>query len=178
MLVILFLFLGLLLPSLAEPICQDPPPEPTYIPNLDDCLNILSDMVTISLQQHYAPIIWSRDPSGVDRQKLPYTFADPFSSNDCEFIVEALNEDSRDTFPTRVVAEAAEAIIQKCMIDGTKTLGAVTVGPKRVIAVVLSKRWWDRGGRDGGLGLLNVTNARLLGPGNHTGLNSAMVKEG
>lgn len=178
MLVILFLFLGLLLPSLAGPICQDPPPEPTYIPNLDDCLSILSDIVTISTQQHHAPIIWSRDPSGFDRQKLPYTFADFFSSNDCEFIVEALHDDSRDTFPTRLVAEAAEAIVQKCLIDGTETLGAVTVGPKRVIAVVLSKRWWGRGDRDGRLGLLNVTNATLLGPGSHTGLISALIKEG
>lgn len=179
MLVILLLFLALLLPSLAGPICQDPPPEPTFIPNLDDCINLLSDIMTISRQQHDAPIVWSRGPSGFDRKRLPYSFADPLSSNDCEFIVEALYDDSQDTFPTRLIAEAAEAIVQKCMIDGTETLGAVTVGPKRVVAVFLTKRWWERGGRDGRLGLLNVTNARLLRPGSHTWLNPALlIKEG
>lgn len=174
MLAILFFLLTVLTLSLTGPVCQNPPPEPTYIPNLGDCLNLLSDIMTISRQQHDAPIIWGRDPSGFDRRKLPYSFANPLSSNDCEFIVEALYDDIQDTFPTRLIAEAAEAIVQKCMIDGTETLGAVTVGPKRVIAVSLSKRWWERG-RNGRLGLLNVTNARLLRLGSHTGLNTALL---
>lgn len=177
MLAVLSLFLAILPVSLTGPVCQDPPPEPTYIPNLNGCLKLVSDIMTISRQQHDVPIVWSRGPSGFDRKRLPYTFADPLSSNDCEFIVEALFDDSQDTFPTRLIAEAAEAIVQKCMIDGAETLGAVAVGPKRVVGVFLTKRWWERGYRDGRLGLLNVTSARLLRPGSHTWLNPALLIE-
>lgn len=88
-------------------------------------------------------------------------------SSDCEFIVDALYEESQDTFPTRVVAQKAEEIFQKCIergIDGAETVGAVAVGPKHVIAVILKKTGWMRNSESGGMYELNMTNVTLLGP--------------
>ena len=182
MLAILSLLLTTLPPSLTEPLCHNPPPVPSYIPNLDDCQTLVSAIFAISEHQHDEPILWSRHPSAsVEHRKLPYSFTDPLASNDCEFIVDALHDESQDTFPTKLIGKAAAAVVEKCMeggIDGAETLGAVAVGPKLAIAVVLTKKWWMRGGRSEGLDLFNVTNARLLGPGVHSGLNSALVEDG
>lgn len=96
-------------------------------------------------------------------------------TNDCEFLVDALPTSSHDTdtFPTRLIAEAAERIVEKCMvegIDGAETIGASAVGPKRVIVVILKKRGWNV--------QLNGTDVTLLKPGNFSGSIPSLIEDG
>lgn len=109
----------------------------------------------------------------IRNRKLPYSFLDPLPSNDCEFVVDVLKGDgSLDVFPTKLVAEKAEEIVNWCMergVDGAQTLGAVSVGPKKVLVVVMMRKGWGRGG--GGL-------VGLLGTGNSSGLLTSFVEDG
>ena len=125
--------------SLTEPVCQRPPP--AYVANLTDCLHLVDDIFAISAVQDDEPVLGSRNPSAfVRNRRLPYSCTDPFETDDCEFIVEVLREGSYATFPTKLVAEQADQIVEKCMkrgIDGAATIGAVVVvGPERVVVVV------------------------------------------
>lgn len=80
--------------------------------------------------------------------------------NDCEFIIDTFagKDDEEDTFPTLLVAQRARRIVRKCMVggvEGRESLGAESVGPKRVVVVVLVKRI------PGALGGLNRTGGML-----------------
>lgn len=183
MLAILSILLTALPFSLSDhPICQDPPPGPPFIPTLSGCQNLVNDIFAISTMQHDEPILWSQHPpTSLRSRKLPYSFKDPFKSNDCEFVVASIVEGEDDVFPTRLIAEAADGIVESCMeegIDGAETIGTDAVGPKGVIAVVLLKRLMERGGVSGGLHPLNVTNVQLSKPGNLSGLYSSLVEDG
>lgn len=144
----MFATLSLLLAALplvlSDPICQNPPPPASFIPNLANCSHLVEWIYAISKLQDDEPILWSRSPTAfVRNRRLPYSFKDPLASSDCEFIVDVLRGGNQDTFPTKLVAEKAEAIVQKCMeqgIDGAETVGATAVGPKHVIAVVLARK--------------------------------------
>lgn len=168
--------------SLCEPICQKPPPHASNIPNITDCHDLINDVYAASKLQGDEPILWSQSPSAfVRNRKLPYSFKSLFASSDCEFIVDALHEGSQDTFPTKLIGEAAEQIVQKCMeqgIDGAETVGAVAVGPKRAIVVVLTKKRWNRSNMSGGTFGLNMTNVTLLGPGIILGLSPSLIEDG
>ena len=62
-------------------------------------------------------------------------------------------------------------------VDGAETLGAASVGPKKVLFVVLIRKGWGRG--DGGsVGLLGTGNMTLLGGGNSSGLETSLVEDG
>lgn len=167
--------------SLCEPICQKPPPPASDIPNITDCHDLINDIYAASKLQGDEPILWSQSPSAfVRNRKLPYSFKNLFASSDCEFIVDALHEGSQDTFPTKLIGEGAEQVVQKCMeqgIDGAETVGAVAVGPKRVIAIVLTKRW-SGSSMSGGTFELNMTNVTLLGPGIFSGLSPSLIEDG
>ena len=168
--------------SLCEPICQEPPPPTSDIPNITDCHDLINDIYAASKLQGDEPILWSESPSTfVKNRKLPYSFKNLFASSDCEFIVDALLEGSQDTFPTKLIGEGAEQIVQKCMelgIDGAETVGAVAVGPKRVIAVVLTKKGRNGSNMSGGTFELNMTNLTLLGPGIISGLSLSLIEDG
>ena len=109
---------------------------------------------------------------------MPFSFKGPQETNDCEFLVDGLTEGSQDTFPTSLVAQAAKAIVQKCMDEGVnggeETVGAVAVVPKRVFAVISKRIDWERGSRSGAF---NTTNIRLLGPGNVSGLSGSVIED-
>ncbi len=167
---------------LSEPICSDPPPPPSYIPNLTHCHHLVDWIFAISKLQHDEPILWSRNPSAfVRNRKLPYYFTDPLASQDCVFIVDTLHEGDYDTFPTYLVAEQAENIVKKCMergIDGAETVGAVAVGPKHVLAVILVREPSTRGSVGRERLELNMTNVTLMGTGNSSGLSPPFVEDG
>ena len=178
---ILSLLLVILPLSLSEPICQNPAPPASFIPNLVDCQNLVKDIVAASILQGDEPILWSRSPSALVRnRKLPYSFKSPFAHSDCEFVVDGHHEGDQDTFPTKLVAEKAEEIVNKCMergIDGAETVGAVVVGPKRVIVVVLMRKERIRGGV-GAEVLKLVTNATMVGPGNFSAGSPPFIEDG
>lgn len=74
----------------------------------------------------------------------------------------------------------AGAIIENCMergIEGAETLGAVAVGPKQVIALILVKKAWTREGVSEGLVQLNLTNAKLWRPGSRLGRIPSLVED-
>ena len=182
MLTVLFILSTILQISLAEPTCQIPLPLPASIPNLSDCHSLVFYIFAISLLQHDEPILWSRNPTSFPwHRKLPYHFRDPLPSNDCEFVVDALYERSEDIFPTKLIGEAAEDVVEKCLeqgIDGAETLGAVAVGPGHVITVMLKKKGWLRGSGGGALVALNVTNVALLRLGNSSELAPSTIEDG
>ena len=182
MLTILSFLLAALPLLLSEPICLDPPPPPSYIPSLIHCQHLVEWMFAISRLHDDEPILWSRNPSAfVRNRKLPYYFTDPFASRDCAFIVDTLHEGEDDTFPASLVAEQAENIVKKCMeqgIDGVETVGAVAVGPKQVLSVVLMRRQTMRGSVGGDFLELNMTNVTLMGTGNFSGLHPPLVEDG
>ena len=83
-----------------------------------------------------------------------------------------LREGSYATFPTKLVAEKADEIVEKCMkrgIDGAVTIGAVVVGPERVTVVVLMRKRVDGGKCERGADRVEcdkcdvVATGRLLG---------------
>lgn len=182
MLTILSLLLFALPLSLPEPLCQDPPPVPGFIPTLSDCQDLVNDIYAISTMQHDELILWSEHPTAMYRnRKLPYSFKDPFRSNDCEFIVTPVSHGEYDVFPTRLVAEGADGLVASCMeegIHGAETVGAEIVGPKGVIAIVMLRRVTKTGGLSAGLHPLNVTNVRLSKPGSLSGLLASLVEDG
>lgn len=182
MLAILSFLLAALPLLLSEPICSDPPPPPSYIPNLTHCQHLVDWIFAISKLQDDEPILWSRNPSAfVRNRKLPYYFTDPLASRDCAFIVDALHEGDHDTFPTYLVAEQASNIVRKCMergIDGAETVGAVAVGPKHVLAVILTREPLMRGNGGGDMLEINMTNVTLMGTGNFSGLSPPFVGDG
>ena len=181
MLATLSLLLVIIPLSLSEPICQNPAPPASYIPNLVDCQDLVKAIFAASVLQGDEPILWSRSPSAFARsRKLPYSFKSPFASSDCEFIIDELHGGSQDTFPTKLVAEKAEEIVEKCMergIDGTETVGAVTVGPKCVIAIVLMRKERMGGGVGAEVLELNMTNVTMVGPGNFSAGSPPFVEE-
>lgn len=168
--------------SHSEPMCQDPPPPASYIPNLSDCQHLVQVIFAASKLQDDEPILWSRHPSALVRnRKLPYTFAEPFASSDCEIIVDAIQEQSQDTFPTKLIGEKAEELVQKCMergIEGAETLGAVAVGPALVLAVIVLRKVSNSGSGSGGVHGLNMVNATLLRPGNFSRISQSLVEDG
>ena len=182
MLTILSILLVALPISFPHPLCQNPPPVPRFIPTLSDCQNLVKDIYAISTMQHDEPILWSEHPSATYRsRKLPYSFKDLFDSNDCEFIVAPIDAGEYDVFPTRLVAEGANGLVESCMeqgIDGAATVGVELVGPKGVIALVMLKRLMKTGGPSRGLQPLNVTNVRLSKPDVLSGLLSSLVADG
>lgn len=177
MLTILLNLLVALPLSHSDPICQDPPPDSTYIPALSDCQNLVNDIFAISNMQHDEPILWSEHPPLTYRsRKLPYSFKDPLNTNDCEFVVAPFDQSDFDIFSTRLVAETASDLVERCMeqgIDGAETLGADAVGPKGVIAVVMLRRIMKGEWTNGALDQLNVTKVRLSKPGVVSGLLSS-----
>lgn len=168
--------------SSAEPVCLDPPPAPSSIPHLQDCYDVIQTIFALSESEHNEPLLWSRNPpAGVQSQKLPYSFTHPTATNDCEFIIDTLpgKEEEEDTFQTIQVAQRARKIVRKCMVrgvDGTESIGALVVGPKRLIVVVLSKR--VPASRDGtGVVLgLNRTEGMLLLGSNGSSIPSQNLK--
>ena len=132
--------------SSGKPHCHIPPPPPDEIPTLSDCQDLLQEISAIATLEDNDPILWSRfPPAGLGSRKLPYPFADPRPSNDCEFVVDTLYKGERyeDTFSTGEVALAAKAIWKTCLeegVEGGRTIGAEIVGPKRVIVVLLLKK--------------------------------------
>lgn len=181
-----FAILTLLLVALpllrSEPICQNPPPPASFIPNLANCTSLVDWIYAISGLQDDQPILWSRNPSSfVRNRRLPYSFKDPLESSDCEFIVDVLRGGSQDTFPTKLIAEKAGEIVEKCMergIDGAETVGAAAVGPKLVIAVILMRKGWKGNSVSEGLVELNMRNVTLLRPGNFSGLDMSPIDVG
>ena len=132
--------------SSGKPLCHIPLPPPDQIPTLSDCQDLLQEISAIATLEDNDPILWSRLPdAGLGSRKLPFPFADPRSSNDCEFVVDTLYKGDRyeDTFSTGDVALAAKAVLETCLeegVEGGKTIGAQIVGPKRVIVVLLLKK--------------------------------------
>ena len=63
-------------------------------------------------------------------------------------------------------------------IEGAETLGAVAVGPKQVIALIMVKKAWTREGVSEGLVQLNLTDARLSRPGSRWGRIPSLVEDG
>ena len=180
MLVTLSLLLAALPLSLCRPpkppICQTPPPPAVFIPNRAGCHNLVADIYKMAEEEYDEPFIWSTNPPSASAvyRKTPFSYTGPQGTNDCEFLVDALTEGSQDTFPTKLVAQAAESVVQKCMDEGVEggkeTLGGVAVGPKRVFAVILRRLERSRSG------VLNTTNVQLLGPGNGSGLNTSNIE--
>lgn len=180
--ILAFLFYHLPL-SVAQPTCVEPPPQLAQIPNLHDCYELVVSIYESATQQHDAPILWShRPPEGVRSRKLPYVYRYPHRrDNNCAFVVTwAYDDRDEDTFPTKLIAESADEVVEKCMevgIEGVETIGAGFAGPREVIAVVLVKDPRTLGAIGGGLGLMNMTNTTLLGPGSLSGLVSSLTAE-
>lgn len=92
-----------------------------------------------------------------------------------------LHEGDEDTFPTKVVAEKAEELVEECLergIDGAETVGAVAVGPRRVIAVVLMRKGARKDGVGRGTFELNMANVTRLGAGNFSGMSPSLIEDG
>ena len=162
------ILLILIMTSLSSgvPHCHIPPPPPDQIPTLSDCHDVLQEISTIATLEDNDPVLWSRfPPAGVGSRKIPFPFADPRPSNDCEFVVDALYKGERyeDTFSTAQVALAAKGILETCLqegVEGEKTIGAQIVGPKRIIVVLLLKKSSVIRGV-GGLHVMNGTNGTV-----------------
>ena len=130
--------------TLANPVCHKPPPPPSYIPDLEDCLDLVHSIFSIAKLQDDAPILWSRSPPlGVRSRTLPYSFVDVFATSSCEFIVDSIGEVEDDTFPTKEIALRANEVVETCMVQvekGGESVGASAVGPKGILALVLMRR--------------------------------------
>ena len=152
--------------SSGKPLCHIPPPPPDQIPTLSDCQDLLQEISAIATLEDNDPLVWSRfPPAGLGSRKLPFPFADPRPSNDCEFVVDTLYKGDRyeDTFSTGDVALAAKGVLETCLeegVEGGKTIGAQIVGPKRIIVVLLLKKSSSVGGVRG-LHVLNGTNGTV-----------------
>ena len=159
---ILFLLITTSLSS-GNPLCHIPPPPTDQIPTLSDCQDLLQEISAIATLEDNDPILWSRfPPAGGGSRKLPYPFADPRPSNDCEFVVDTLYKGERyeDTFSTGEVATVAKGVLETCLeagVEGEKTIGAEIVGPKRIIVVLLLKKSSVNRGV-GGLHVMNGTS--------------------
>ena len=179
---ILFVALPLLHSKPTTPICQNPPAAASSVPNLASCRDLVEDVFTAAQLDGNEPVLWSRNPSAsVRHHKLPFSFTDPLGPSDCEFIVDELRQGSEDSFPTKLIAEKADELVLECLergIRGAPTIGAVAVGPKRAIVVILTKNWETGDGLGGGLLELNTTNVTLVGPGNLAGLRPDFVGDG
>ena len=95
--------------------------------------------------------------------------------NECEFHIEEIVAGG-DIFPTRLIAEGAQGLIENCIeqgIDGAATLGRVTVGPRGAIDVVPRKK----GHVGGGVHLLDLTNVELSKSGSRSGPSSSVVED-
>ena len=158
------------------PICQDPPPDSTMIPTLSHCQGLVGAIFTLGLHQRGEPVLYTEDPSQRIRSyKVPFSFHFPLLPNECEFHIEEIVAGG-DIFPTRLLAEGAQGLVENCMergIDGAATLGRVTVGPRGAIDVVLRKK----GHVDGGVHLLDLTNVQLSKPGSLSRPSPSLVED-
>ena len=179
MLTILSILLVALPLSLSDPLCQDPPPSSTLLPIYSECQVLVNAIFTLAEQQHDEPIHWSEHPSAVLRSRqLPWSFRIPMSLNNCEFVVGTTQPGEDDTFPTRLIAAAANRVAVLCLARRRpKTIGAELVGPRGVIAVAMRKRLVNGERASDGLHLLNLTNVLLSKPGGLSGLPSSLVED-
>ena len=176
MLTILSILLVALPLSLSDPICQDPPPSSSLIPTLSDCEVLVHAIFAIAGQQYDRPVHWTKHPSEYTRGQLPKTYNFPLRRNDCEFVVNTIQDNEDDTFPTRVIAAAANRIVGLCLDEdfgGRHTIGSEVVGPKGVIAVAMRKKPVNEEMVSGGLHPLNLINVTLSKPGGSSGLSSS-----
>lgn len=118
------------------------------IPHLDDCLVLVRSLQTMARLQSYEPIHWSRNPqaTATRSRRLPFTFVDPLSWNDCEFVVDQIplspSRVGGDTFSTKVIAIAARVLVEQCLRrkDARPSLGSAVIGPRGVISLSLRKK--------------------------------------
>ena len=156
--------------TFAKVICDKSPSEPSEIPRLADCHELIEDIFAISKLEGDDQVHWSHNPGGgPGTRQLPYRFTAPSLNNDCEFLVDSLKGDQEDTFSVSDVGLRAREIAELCLqpkAGGIGTIGAEVVGPKRVMMVILLKRIPEPSGGGGLLG--------LLGGLNHTSVRSRL----
>lgn len=124
--------------------CDYPIPPPSSIPSLQDCLSVVSGTLALSRREMNVPRTWSRYPRGALHVQLPasFSYADP-SSNDCEFLVDVMEDRDVDIFPTYRIAEVAGDLVHYCLLAAgpeTSTIGNGSIGPLELVRVALRKR--------------------------------------
>lgn len=136
------------------PKCTIPPPPLSLLPSLSDCLTLVNAIAVIARMKRDIPQVWSRAPPlpghGI---KLPSSFSILAESNQCEVVVDTINDDVMDIFPMNRIWSAVGVLVNECLIQhGTErpTLGTVKVGPKQVVVLKLRKK--VRAGISAGVG--------------------------
>lgn len=137
--------------TVAEAVCHKPPVPAAQLPTLSDCHELIADISAISTLEDDEPITWSRFPSpSPGNRNLPYSFEHPSADNDCRVLVDTLKDETKeDAFSISDVAEKAKDVVNKCLEREAPTIGAEVVGPKRVMILLLLKKFKEP---SGGLG--------------------------
>ena len=133
------LLVGLEIPlTKSLPDCIRPPP--LLVPSIQDCEATLSRIMAIARTQGNVPKTWSRHPRRhLAAQKLPALFTAGLD-NDCEILVDVIDEGDEDTFLTSKVAEVGHDIVNTCLLGSSMaqdTIGMESVGQKGVVDVWL-----------------------------------------
>ncbi len=101
------------------------------------------DIVRISSIQRDVPQVWSRaSPVHGSGVPLPHTFS--LQDNDCEVLVDTVNDGGSDIFPTRELAVVTSILIAECLYGNSRigsTLGYILAGPRQQILVILTKNY-------------------------------------
>ena len=127
------------------PTCVNPPPSWSIIPHLGDCLDVTEAILGIARTQRNRPQVWSRAPRTPGHGlKLPVSFSFPGEGgNTCEFVVDVVSESALDIFPTKMIAGAADGLINDCLIGNRReasTVGHTLAGPRQVVQVTMRKK--------------------------------------
>jgi len=127
----------------AFPDCIDPAPPSSALPSLINCLAVVSGIFAVSRLERDVPRIWTRYPPAVRGVQLPATFSYSNPSNDCEFLIDVIEDRCVDIFPTYRIAEVAGDLVHYCLLGRgpeASTIGNETVSPRRMVNVVLRKK--------------------------------------
>jgi hypothetical protein len=75
--------------------------------------------------------LWSRSDPHDHGVRLPASFFLPGPGNDCDFLVDVVEADDMDVFPTARIANEAKDIALACLLgEAVPTVGREMVGPR------------------------------------------------
>ena len=138
-----FLHLPLLV-ALAQasrlPTCTPRPP-PNFLPSTPDCLSLAEAIGRIAEMQGNLPQVWSQYPVAPGQGvQLPHAFV--MEGNNCEVLVAMASDNAGDTFPTRLIYNAALDVVISCLFNVRameSTVGYVSVGARKRILVYIRR---------------------------------------
>lgn len=156
-----------LCPAKAVPDCEYPAPPAASVPSLIDCLAVVSAIYARSRFDGNLPWTWTRYPPAVRGVQLPATYSYSSGSNDCEFIIDVVEDRGVDILPPYRIAEVAGDLVHHCLLGPgpeASTIGNDTVRPRNVVSVALRRKMLSVGVRSSSARRthFNITGTTLL----------------